>query len=114
MAAVLYWTFAVAGRKRRASAAEGEVICCSFCGKSQDEVRKIIAGPKVYICDECIDLCNDIIAEECDQENARGAPGATGGTAGDRAPSPVPALVWLVSGLFLALLAALYLVRRSQ
>ena len=42
-------------------------LVCSFCGKSQDEVRKLIAGPTVYICDECIDLCNDIIAEECDQ-----------------------------------------------
>src|SRR5437879_12177992 len=41
---------------------------CSFCGKSQDEVRKLIAGPTVYICDECIDLCNDIIAEEVDHE----------------------------------------------
>src|SRR5439155_531058 len=40
----------------------------SFCGKSQSEVRKLIAGPTVYICDECIDLCNDIIAEEVDQE----------------------------------------------
>ncbi len=37
---------------------------CSFCGKSQDEVRKLIAGPNVYICDECIELCNDILAEE--------------------------------------------------
>ena len=37
---------------------------CSFCGKSQKEVRKLIAGPTVYICDECIGLCNDIIAEE--------------------------------------------------
>src|SRR5439155_466870 len=36
-------------------------LVCSFCGKSQDEVRKLIAGPTVYICDECIDLCNDII-----------------------------------------------------
>src|SRR5438034_4396919 len=43
-------------------------LVCSFCGKSQDEVRKLIAGPTVYICGECIDLCNDIIAEECDQE----------------------------------------------
>ena len=43
-------------------------LVCSFCGKSQDEVRKLIAGPTVYICDECIDLCNDIMAEECDQE----------------------------------------------
>src|SRR3989338_1035329 len=39
-------------------------LSCSFCGKSQKEVRKLIAGPTVYICDECIDLCNDIIAEE--------------------------------------------------
>src|SRR3989338_3230809 len=39
-------------------------LACSFCGKSQKEVRKLIAGPTVYICDECIDLCNDIITEE--------------------------------------------------
>jgi len=39
-------------------------LACSFCGKSQKEVRKLIAGPTVYICDECIDLCNDIISEE--------------------------------------------------
>ena len=45
-------------------------LVCSFCGKGQEEVRKLIAGPTVYICDECIDLCNDIIAEECDQEEA--------------------------------------------
>ena len=42
-------------------------LLCSFCGKTQDEVRKLIAGPSVYICDECIDLCNDIIAEEIAQ-----------------------------------------------
>src|SRR5713226_9437745 len=45
-------------------------LVCLFCGKSQDEVRKLIAGPTVYICDECIDLCNDIIAEETDSEEA--------------------------------------------
>lgn len=45
-------------------------LFCSFCGKSQDEVRKLIAGPSVYICDECIELCNDIIAEEYEKENA--------------------------------------------
>ena len=39
-------------------------MACSFCGKSQDQVRKLIAGPRVYICDECIELCNEIIAEE--------------------------------------------------
>jgi ATP-dependent Clp protease ATP-binding subunit ClpX len=43
-------------------------LSCSFCGKSQREVRKLIAGPTVYICDECIELCNDIIAEEYGQE----------------------------------------------
>jgi ATP-dependent Clp protease ATP-binding subunit ClpX len=42
----------------------GTTLRCSFCGKAQDEVRKLIAGPAVYICDECIDLCNDIITEE--------------------------------------------------
>lgn len=41
---------------------------CSFCGKSQDEVKKLIAGPTVYICDECVELCNDIIAEEYERE----------------------------------------------
>jgi ATP-dependent Clp protease ATP-binding subunit ClpX len=43
-------------------------LYCSFCGKSQDEVRKLIAGPTVYICDECIELCNEIIAEEYEKE----------------------------------------------
>ncbi len=41
---------------------------CSFCGKSQKEVKKLIAGPTVYICDECIGLCNDIIAEEVEKD----------------------------------------------
>ena len=45
----------------------GTVLHCSFCGKSQDEVRKLIAGPTVYICDECIELCNEIIAEETEE-----------------------------------------------
>ncbi len=43
-------------------------LLCSFCGKSQDEVKKLIAGPSVYICDECIQLCNEIIGEEYGQE----------------------------------------------
>ncbi len=42
----------------------GKLLYCSFCGKSQNEVRKLIAGPSVFICDECVDLCNDIIQEE--------------------------------------------------
>ena len=41
-----------------------EQLLCSFCGKSQRQVKKLIAGPGVYICDECIDLCNEIIEEE--------------------------------------------------
>src|SRR5512137_1156271 len=45
-----------------------ETLCCSFCGKSQKEVKKLIAGPTVYICDECIGLCNDIIAEEIEKD----------------------------------------------
>ena len=45
-------------------------LACSFCGKSQREVKKLIAGPTVYICDECIELCNDIIAEEYGQDEA--------------------------------------------
>jgi ATP-dependent Clp protease ATP-binding subunit ClpX len=45
-------------------------LSCSFCGKSQREVKKLIAGPTVYICDECIELCNDIIAEEYGQEES--------------------------------------------
>ncbi len=44
-------------------------LCCSFCGKSQKEVRKLIAGPSVYICDECVELCNDIITEEYERED---------------------------------------------
>jgi ATP-dependent Clp protease ATP-binding subunit ClpX len=47
---------------------EGTNLACSFCGKSQKEVKKLIAGPTVYICDECIELCNDIIAEEATRD----------------------------------------------
>ena len=43
---------------------EDKLLYCSFCGKSQDEVRKLIAGPSVYVCDECVELCNDIIRDE--------------------------------------------------
>ena len=49
-------------------------LLCSFCGKSQDEVKKLIAGPSVYICDECIQLCNEIIAEEYNQEDEEDRP----------------------------------------
>jgi ATP-dependent Clp protease ATP-binding subunit ClpX len=49
----------------------GEVLKCSFCGKSQKQVRKLIAGPGVYICDECIELCNEIIVEELGGETSK-------------------------------------------
>src|SRR5450755_3327336 len=54
------------GGKRRDE--PGGNLSCSFCGKNQKEVKKLIAGPTVYICDECIGLCNDIIAEEIEKE----------------------------------------------
>ena len=44
---------------------------CSFCGKNQDQVKRLIAGPGVYICDECIDLCSEIIADEFRSEERR-------------------------------------------
>ena len=50
----------------------GKLLYCSFCGKSQHEVRKLIAGPSVFICDECVELCNDIIREELDERTDRG------------------------------------------
>jgi len=53
---------------------DSKLLYCSFCGKSQHEVRKLIAGPSVFICDECVDLCNDIITEEM-QEKAASAAG---------------------------------------
>jgi ATP-dependent Clp protease ATP-binding subunit ClpX len=55
----------------RSRESNGGVLKCSFCGKSQNDVRKLIAGPTVYICDECIELCNDIIAEEWEEERSR-------------------------------------------
>lgn len=49
----------------------GKVLYCSFCGKSQHEVRKLIAGPSVFVCDECVALCNDIIREEIQEEKIK-------------------------------------------
>ncbi len=49
---------------------DGKLLYCSFCGKSQHEVRKLIAGPSVFICDECVELCNDIIREEMQEGGA--------------------------------------------
>lgn len=59
----------------------GKLLYCSFCGKSQHEVRKLIAGPSVFICDECVDLCNDIIREEVQEEAVE--------TSSDRLPVPM-------------------------
>lgn len=58
----------------------GKLLYCSFCGKSQHEVRKLIAGPSVFICDECVDLCNDIIREELQEQGA---------STGSKLPKPV-------------------------
>lgn len=58
----------------------GKLLYCSFCGKSQHEVRKLIAGPSVFICDECVDLCNDIIREEVQESQAE--------SSGHKLPSP--------------------------
>jgi ATP-dependent Clp protease ATP-binding subunit ClpX len=49
---------------------KANLLVCSFCGKAQNEVRKLIAGPTVYICDECVELCNDIISEEYDLDDS--------------------------------------------
>jgi len=54
---------------------DGKLLYCSFCGKSQHEVRKLIAGPSVFICDECVDLCNDIISEEVQESDTESPSG---------------------------------------
>ncbi|MDH3870630.1 MAG: ATP-dependent Clp protease ATP-binding subunit ClpX [Gammaproteobacteria bacterium] len=58
---------------------DGKLLYCSFCGKSQHEVRKLIAGPSVFVCDECVELCNDIIREEMQEKSSTG---------GDKLPKP--------------------------
>jgi ATP-dependent Clp protease ATP-binding subunit ClpX len=58
---------------------DGKLLYCSFCGKSQHEVRKLIAGPSVFVCDECVELCNDIIREEMQEKAA---------TSGNKLPKP--------------------------
>jgi ATP-dependent Clp protease ATP-binding subunit ClpX len=52
---------------------DGKLLYCSFCGKSQHEVRKLIAGPSVFICDECVELCNDILREEMQEKTSSGS-----------------------------------------
>ena len=56
----------------RGKSEDGKLLYCSFCGKSQHEVRKLIAGPSVFICDECVELCNDIIREELEDSSEAG------------------------------------------
>lgn len=56
------------GEDSRTRGESGKILYCSFCGKSQHEVRKLIAGPSVFICDECVELCNDIIREELEEK----------------------------------------------
>jgi len=57
---------------RNGKGEDGKLLYCSFCGKSQHEVRKLIAGPSVFVCDECVELCNDIIREEMQEKAASG------------------------------------------
>ena len=69
------------GDNRQGNSGDGDrLLYCSFCGKSQHEVRKLIAGPSVFICDECVELCNDIIREEIQDKSAVGD--------GKRLPTP--------------------------
>ncbi len=63
----------------RGKSDDGKLLYCSFCGKSQHEVRKLIAGPSVFVCDECVELCNDIIREELDERAEH---------SGDKLPKP--------------------------
>jgi ATP-dependent Clp protease ATP-binding subunit ClpX len=65
--------------KKQGKGDDGKLLYCSFCGKSQHEVRKLIAGPSVFICDECVELCNDIIREEMQEST---------GEASDKLPIP--------------------------
>ncbi|MCB1877239.1 MAG: AAA family ATPase, partial [Chromatiales bacterium] len=64
---------------KHSKADSDKLLYCSFCGKSQHEVRKLIAGPSVFICDECVELCNDIIREEMEDGTA---------SAGRKLPKP--------------------------
>ena len=61
----------MADRKQGKNSSGERLLYCSFCGKSQHEVRKLIAGPSVFICDECVELCNDIIREEIQENPSR-------------------------------------------
>src|SRR5688500_15473708 len=66
-------------RGRTTAGDDGKLLYCSFCGKSQHEVRKLFAGPSVFVCDECVELCNDLIREELEEKQERSR---------DRLPKP--------------------------
>ncbi len=67
---------------------DDDKLKCSFCGKTQDQVKKLIAGPEVYICDECVELCNEILDEEFfDQKDKEGA---ADGENPEKAEKPIP------------------------
>ena len=95
-------------------------LSCSFCGKSQREVMKLIAGPTVYICDECIGLCNEIIAEEVAEEHDRDDAASTASReeAEERELNRLGAdgweLVWVVSAMHETGPSRLYLKRPTQ
>jgi ATP-dependent protease Clp ATPase subunit len=67
-----------------------EALTCSFCNKDQSEVTKLVAGPGVYICNECIDLCNQIIAQEIDRKTV----GASKATRSSKSRVPPPIKAW--------------------
>ena len=81
--------------EKKGSSSE-KTLYCSFCGKSQHEVKKLIAGPSVFICDECIDLCNEVIRDEL-----------PAGEAGRETKTDLPMPDWLRGALRYAPLAAL-------
>jgi hypothetical protein len=77
-------------RRRRVSrTASYEAVSCSFCAKSQFDVVKLVAGPGVYICNECVDLCTQIIAQELDRKGGR--PGETAAPAKSQVPPALKA-----------------------
>jgi DNA-binding NarL/FixJ family response regulator len=69
---------------------ESRILKCSFCGKSQKQAKKLIAGPGVYICNECIELCNEILEEEVAGAAEKSVPDEERGSLPDRAPVSVP------------------------
>lgn len=71
--------------------ASSEAVSCSFCAKSQFDVVKLVAGPGVYICDKCVDLCTQIIAQELDRTSGRTGEGETAAPAKSQGPPTLKA-----------------------